>query len=309
MDEYLNVVGGSKQANLVDWSICAEQNWTQNKGNLDCCTEDFFHCARTVSCIDVVVCIPNVSQKMTYWLTRANYGIMLQIEGKMKYFYDSKEFIVSQGDIMLFPKGKKYRGVALSPQSKRICVNFQINENVFCEPSVYKFEDTKKFYPLFEKINSEWLKAENPFRCMELLYEIMSCIYVKYHSPYTSPKRKDRFSIAKNYIDKHFTDQDLSVKTVSEAVGISEVYIRKLFSSFSMMSPLEYIRLLRIRYAQNLLETGQLNISEVAEAVGYKETSYFCKQFKAVTGKTPRDFRNFCGATTIEKINEEWEDL
>ena len=53
----------------------------------------------------------------------------------------------------------------------------------------------------------------------------------------------------------------------------------------------DYIRRRRVDAATNLLVTTDMTILDVALAVGYHNTANFNKQFRAVTGKTPGEYR------------------
>ena len=68
---------------------------------------------------------------------------------------------------------------------------------------------------------------------------------------------------------------------------------RELFTEYAMMSPIEYITFLRIRYAKLLLQSEPLSIAQIAELVGYKDSGYFSKKFKAVTGQSPSDYQKY----------------
>lgn len=287
-DRITNVPGGAKQLNLSDWTLCDSGLQADLKGRQP---DIFFERFRTVTSIEVVVRVPVNKDSMLYWMRRTSHGLMFQLSGQMKYCYGDQEYTVREGDIFYFPKGKKYRGMPITPSAICLCVNFQINEDLFCEPQIYRWECSRKVEGLFDQLNITWLQQGNSFQCMSLLYEIMSCVYAAHHATYASPQKKVRFLKVRDYIDNHFTEPDLSVTTISNAVGISSVYIRKLFSEFALMSTTEYITSLRMNYAKGLLQEGAMTIAQVAEAVGYCDCGHFSKKFKAVTGHRPNDFR------------------
>ena len=60
------------------------------------------------------------------------------------------------------------------------------------------------------------------------------------------------------------------------------------------MTPHAYLTDIRIRYAKRLLcqkETAKLPISEVAMFSGYYDPDYFCRVFRAKTGRTPTAYQ------------------
>lgn len=281
--------GGSQQASFLDWSICP------NHKNINSSEKtNFFRCFHRITSIEMIAKIrTSLKEKnqMLYWLNRPNHGLMYMVSGETIYIYDGQEYKVSAGDIMYFPENKKYKGTLLSSTSLCVCINFKIDEPINCAPQVFHLRCENKTQNLFERIHLEWIKSENPYLCMRFLYEILSLLFVLHHYSYSSPQKKQRYDTAKQYIDNHFTEPDLTLESISSAVDISSVYIRKLFSEYAMMSPTEYITFLRISYAKNLLQNAPLSIAQVAEQVGYVDGGYFSKKFKSVTGQSPRDYQ------------------
>lgn len=57
------------------------------------------------------------------------------------------------------------------------------------------------------------------------------------------------------------------------------------------MTPNQYLQDLRIENGRDLLKTTDLTVQDVAEKVGYKDTAYFSRVFKAKVGLTPTDYK------------------
>ena len=49
---------------------------------------------------------------------------------------------------------------------------------------------------------------------------------------------------------------------------------------------------LRINNAMNMLDNTKYNVTQIATAVGYDNSHYFCRLFKKHTGMTPLEYRN-----------------
>ena len=65
---------------------------------------------------------------------------------------------------------------------------------------------------------------------------------------------------------------------------------REVFRKVTGYSPVEYITLLRLRQAAELLSEGNVSIEEVALAVGYTDRLYFQRVFKKHMGVTPGNY-------------------
>lgn len=91
------------------------------------------------------------------------------------------------------------------------------------------------------------------------------------------------------YIYEH-SNQDLSLKKVAEHFHYNYSYLSNLFSKQKQISYTEYVTTMRIEKSKELLRKGKMNISEIADMVGYADVSYFSKVFKKMTGSTPSEY-------------------
>ena len=73
---------------------------------------------------------------------------------------------------------------------------------------------------------------------------------------------------------------------------MSETYFRRIFSKNFGISPIRFINNLKIDRARELLASGLYTISNVAELSGFHDESYFSREFKKHSGKTPKEYAN-----------------
>lgn len=95
-------------------------------------------------------------------------------------------------------------------------------------------------------------------------------------------------------VEEHIEDTDLSVEFLSKKLGMSRVHLYKKLQSLTGKSPIEFIRLIRMKRSAQLFEKTQMNVSEVAYAVGYNNAKYFTKHFKLEFNMTPSEFTAKC---------------
>ena len=91
-------------------------------------------------------------------------------------------------------------------------------------------------------------------------------------------------------IDRGYGSHFLSVASLSEEAGVSEVYFRREFKRCFGMTPTAYIKKVRMDNAKALLRTGYYPVSEVAERCGFETVSYFSSEFHRLTGMTPTEY-------------------
>ena len=95
---------------------------------------------------------------------------------------------------------------------------------------------------------------------------------------------------AKEYISENYSNEDISMRSVAEAVSLSPAYFSSLFKKSAGISFVDYLNGLRISKAKELLCRTSMQISEIAYSVGFRDYRYFGQIFKKHTGKTPREF-------------------
>ena len=96
---------------------------------------------------------------------------------------------------------------------------------------------------------------------------------------------------ARNYIQEHFADEELSAGKIAEAVGVTPNYLSRIFKSITGDTCVSFLGKVRLDEAKKLLRDSSFKSYEVAEAVGYKNPNYFGAMFKRYTGYTPKEYR------------------
>ena len=103
-------------------------------------------------------------------------------------------------------------------------------------------------------------------------------------------RRRQIMGEAKAYILANFS-REVSLDQIAESIDISPYYLSRVFSEESGFTLSEYLTTLRMEKAVELLKDARRNISQVAHAVGYRDSHYFAKVFKAHFGQPPRVYR------------------
>ena len=84
---------------------------------------------------------------------------------------------------------------------------------------------------------------------------------------------------AKQYIDLNYMNDDVSLRSVASAVGLSPSYLSALFKKESGENLSEYLTRVRIHHSKELLCCTSKLISEIAYDVGYRDYRYFSRPF------------------------------
>jgi signal transduction histidine kinase/DNA-binding response OmpR family regulator/ligand-binding sensor domain-containing protein len=92
-------------------------------------------------------------------------------------------------------------------------------------------------------------------------------------------------------IEHNMSNADFSVDTFAQTVGLGRTNFYRKIKGLTGHSPNEYLRIVRMKKAAELLSTTQMNVSEVSYKVGINDPFYFSKCFKAQFGKSPSQFQ------------------
>ena len=103
-------------------------------------------------------------------------------------------------------------------------------------------------------------------------------------------EKVEALGAALEYIEANYA-KDLRTIDIAKASFVSETYLRRLFMESCATSPKHYAKMIRIEKACEMLENKNVNITEVAYKVGYTNISTFISNFKQVTGKTPKQWK------------------
>ena len=90
-------------------------------------------------------------------------------------------------------------------------------------------------------------------------------------------------------IQEHLGDSNYNVEVMAGGMGLSRVQLYRKVKALTGSTPVELLRITRIKKAQTLLKTTSMNVSEVAYQVGFSSPSYFTKCYKAYFGKLPKE--------------------
>lgn len=100
----------------------------------------------------------------------------------------------------------------------------------------------------------------------------------------------------RKYIDEHYME-DICLQDAASSLHYSDAYFCKFFKQNFDKSFIVYLSELRMEKAKELLEDCLINVKDVSQKVGYRDSNYFTKVFKRITGLTPSEYR-------IQKLQE-----
>lgn len=103
-------------------------------------------------------------------------------------------------------------------------------------------------------------------------------------------------STIKQYVDEQL-HRNITLKQISDSLNFNCAYLGQKFKQQEKMSFNEYLLRQRMEKAKLLLETTDMKIYEIADAVGYSEIDWFYKKFREYTGASANEYRKQCFIT------------
>lgn len=97
----------------------------------------------------------------------------------------------------------------------------------------------------------------------------------------------DRF---RRLIEENMADSELSVEELGSKMGMSRVQLYRKIKALTNYSPVELLRIARLKKAASLLASSEKTISEITYEVGFTSPSYFTKCYKEYFGESPTEF-------------------
>lgn len=90
------------------------------------------------------------------------------------------------------------------------------------------------------------------------------------------------------YILENITET-LNGNTIGKQFGISRMQLHRKIKAATNQSTSEFIKMVRLEKALELLKERKLNISEISYEIGFSSPNHFSRVFKEKFGKSPSD--------------------
>lgn len=243
------------------------------------------------------------------------YEIYYLLEGERFYFIKDKIYHIKKGDLVIIDTYELHKTIdAGVPVVERILINFkyealsylfqqnQALELLSCfqkRVNVLKLDSQEQsfihgllFKMLAESRNSS---AESMLYLKLLLTELLIFLCrrtaqnTEIPQEHTNPLHEKVSEIA-GYINENYSHR-LTLASLSEAFFLSSFYLSRIFKEVTGFSFVEYLNNVRTRQACRLLAESSLNITEIAEKVGYDSITHFGRTFKSIVGVSPKAYR------------------
>lgn len=145
----------------------------------------------------------------------------------------------------------------------------------------YSYEVDRIFMDLFEQIG-EFITSIDQNKTEKDYNELIQSIY--------------------KILNEQYTDIDICVQSIAAELKMSAPYIGRIFSTCTGNTITQYINDKRIEKASSMLINTHQSITDISDACGFSNITYFYKKFKKATGFTPTIYKEIYTNKVKEKI-------
>ena len=230
-------------------------------------------------------------------------------DGKKKVSVEPRQFAIIRPDIV---HRKNYKAKTLCIQAEFVCaggtdIMEYIKNSEFVKSMLYTEEILKIFNDIMvltDTQNLRFILSRIKEYCTEdklspldyfafdeeirmLLIEFLKC----YRNATECADRNGYMRKVMAYVNTYFYKPDLSVGELADQVGLSSVYLQKLFKDNMGNTVYEFITQTRIERAKNLILRTNFSIAAIAKEVGYGTEQAFIMNFKKIFGMSPDAYK------------------
>jgi len=238
-----------------------------------------------------------------YRVSRENFNsflIMYVVKGEGSLTINNKSKIIKENDVMLINCYEPHR-YETNTSLETLWMHFDGNV-IFDYFNLIKQDNTHVVFPATSSLIPDSLNSIiNSFKESQMINEpLISCKIQRILAELLNLSNGNFNSTSSNstfvnnsisYMKNNFKNK-ISLEDIANSVSISPFHFSRLFKKETGYSPYEYIIMIRLNHAKNLLKTSNMLIKEIAFECGFNSESNFVITFKKHTNMNPRQFRN-----------------
>ena len=225
----------------------------------------------------------------THKINRPYWAILLKYEGETVYTCNGKEYVSDAHHPVILAKGSNYDWVCTKSGHYTI-IEFDCNleyNGIFS----FTLKDSEKFLRVLKE--TEFVcTAKVPTYKMQSIkntYSLILSLIQEDHNKYIPGEKQKKIAPALEFIASDVSAR-ISNEQLADLCGMSTVYFRKIFTEVTGVSPIAYVRNLRIKKAREMLRSDYGSITDIAFSLGYNNIYDFSRDFKKHTGVPPTKY-------------------
>ncbi|MBQ4631378.1 MAG: helix-turn-helix transcriptional regulator [Clostridia bacterium] len=225
---------------------------------------------------------------------RKKHLIYYQLDNERDYYQNGKLlFTLKKHDILFAPEGSKYLSVSSGAMASGFGISFDLflpdNSGITIdEPlkivandesgQLYKHFQMIRYCFLHQNTSATRLKGEL-FTLIDKLFTDTQA-YLAFEATYKSIH--PAISIINNHPEKNISNSELAEKCYMSTSS----FMRKFKQFSGGLTPVQYKNHTRIIRAEEMVNSSNLTLNEIAEMLGFYDAAHLCRKYKQYTGRT-----------------------
>jgi AraC-like DNA-binding protein len=247
--------------------------YTEGK-HIDAHSHDFFHFIYHVSGNGSIL---NANIKSQFEAGK----IYLTMPGMVHEFYNT-----SEEDLVTYEVKFEINEPTLKEKILKLPFEVSTNNQPIGDIFASMYTQSKKKEPLYkEMICADMYRLFVLLQRSVLEENSMSSIEMDF-----STMEKEDVAKVVAYLEKNMHN-DISLAQMAKLVHLEKIHFLKKFKKQTSVTPKKYLNSMRMKRAKTLLQYSDMNITQISEAVGFKNIHYFSRTFSQYMNVSPTEYR------------------
>lgn len=224
---------------------------------------------------------------------QATHCIYLVTQGEGVFHNDRGSVPLQRGDVLVVPPAKSI-AIENVNHIRYIYISY-LGARANALADDFKIDTCGSVFHGYEHLIPMWKSALDSQResttlfCESIVLYTFAELGGETLEPNTIKSPETAAERIKALIDERFTESDLDLDKIAQALSYHAKYVSAVFSKTFHMRIGDYIRTLRIQHACTLIEQGLTSVKNISVLCGYEDSLYFSLVFKRQMGVSPKE--------------------
>ena len=222
-------------------------------------------------------------------INRPGWAIVIKYEGETVYTVNGKRFVSDISRAVVLPRGSNYEWEGTKAGHFSI-IEFE-SESTHKEPMFFPVRHGERIHKLFRELEQKRTLRSPMYEAESIrdTYSILLSLAKPTIEAYAPSAKRQRIAPALEFISRNYS-KNITNDTLAALVGTSTVYFRKLFCEVMGISPIAFVKQLRIEKAKEMLRSDYGSLGDIARSLGYSSLYDFSRDFKKQVGIAPSKY-------------------
>lgn len=220
---------------------------------------------------------------------RPCFALVLKYEGETVYDCAGEKIVSNLSNLVIIPKGSYYTWEC-TKAGHFLSLEFKCDAKIDRIIPV-PISNGEEILHILKGIERKRLMKKSMYEteCIRDAYNLLLKLGETQEKKYVPREKSGKLLPVIEFISKNLS-ADIKNDDLAKMIGVSTVYFRKLFTEVYGMSPMNYVKNLRIKKAKEMLRSDHGSIIDIAFSLGYSNIYDFSRDFKKHTGIPPSKY-------------------